>query len=172
MTDLFGGRPRAAPGWQKRRGKAAVDNGKIFENTFKAMVSLSGVTVTQMPSGCRRVGKTIIPVKTACDWILSWNGSFALIDTKTINDSVFPHSLITPHQAYELSLHESQGVKAGYVVELRKTGSVVFIPSSLLIKRMRQGPGSIGPNDDGVITLGTSQKFDVRILVNAKDKER
>ncbi len=117
-----------------------------------------------MPDGCRRLGKRIVPVATAFDWILSLNGRAALIDTKSHDDFTFRHSKITPHQALELRLHERQGIVAGYVIHLRKANAVVYASAGLLCARIGKN-GSIALGDPGVVLLGGYQDFNPAILL-------
>lgn len=167
MNDLFGPPKPNEPGWRNRQGKEAFDNGAEFESRFETMAALYGFAVTRMPSGCRQVGKRLVRVKTVLDWIISKSGQTILIDTKTTTAARFPHAKIESHQALGLSLHEHRDVRSGYVVELRKISRVIFIPASLLMTKLRAGPGSIGIGDPGVIDLGTSTNFDLRSLLRS-----
>lgn len=121
--------------------------GAIFESVFESQSISEGIATTRFPLGCKRIGKTkLIQIKTPWDWILSKNKRTALIDTKTTSGKVFRHSMIEPHQLGPLYDHEYHGALAGYVVEYRGSGIVVFHSASNLLNR-KSGPGSIHPEE-------------------------
>lgn len=152
--------------WRARGGKAATDNGTIFENRFEAVAMYAGFAVTRMPNGCRQAGKKLIRIKTACDWILTREGRTLLVDTKTTKERRFSHSMIDQSQVFKMLPHETRGGRAGYVVELRGSNTVIFVPASVLAERLRSGSGSIGPFDQGIMVLGSPDKFDPKILIH------
>lgn len=148
--------------WAKiRAGAVAKANGDAFESIFLRMCRLNGVAVTQIPSGCRRVGgNRLIPVKTPWDWVCSYNSQTALIDTKSTQEANFPCSMISEHQVRELLQHELRGAIAGYVIWLRKSDRVFFIKASALSK-LQQERGSFCDDHPGATFLGNIA-FDLR----------
>ncbi len=140
-------------------GKKAKRKGKEFEDLFEWAARSVGIATTRMPDGCKQVGVNrngtpmLQRVKTPMDWVLSYHSKTALIDTKSIDASTFPNSKIEEHQARELLTHEQQGHKAGYVVWLRESSSVIFIPASLLV-RLINVRGSTKEGELAVLSLG------------------
>jgi hypothetical protein len=144
----------------RRARTLAQANGAMFESVFLKMCRLSGVAAQQFPTGCKTIKGRLIRVKTPWDWILSYRGRSAFLDTKCSLDSVFPSSLITPHQIEALMPHERQGIPSGYVIWLRKFDRVFFIKASALEKLMFTG-GSFDDTHPEATLLGGIQ-FDVR----------
>lgn len=108
--------------------------GRSFETIFERLVQSQRIAITRIPDGCRRVGKvSLIQMPTPWDWVLSYNGKTALIDTKTTLGT-FPHSKITDHQIKAMIEHVVHGAKAGYVIWFRQTDHIVFIAASLLLQ--------------------------------------
>lgn len=134
--------------------------GNMFEDMFQQNCRSNGVAITRIPDGCRQAGKHIIRVKTPWDWVLTYKHKTALIDTKTVNSDVFNCSLITEHQVRELHQHERLGAVAGYVIWLRESNRVFFIPAGALANEMKR-VGSFSDAHPQAIYLGT-QMFDVR----------
>jgi len=149
---------------RRRSGILAKQNGSSFENMFKTRCTYLKVACTRIPDSCRRVGsgpRDLQQVKSPFDFIISFQGRAAIIDTKTTAEASFKRVLITEHQVEELVQHEKQGVSSGYVVHLRKVSRVVFISAATLIKATKN-PESLTLDDDGVIDLGSLFDFDVR----------
>lgn len=134
--------------------------GSLFETIFLKTCRSQGVAITRIPDGCRQVGKRIIRVKTPWDWVVSYQNRTALIDTKTVNADVFIHSAITEHQVNELFNHERSGALAGYVIWLRLTNRVFFMPAYALMQALQAG-GSFSESHVHATYLGTNH-FDIR----------
>ena len=73
----------------------------------------------------------------------------------------FSHSLIDLHQVNELLAHEEKGCIAGYVIQLRQTGVVLFVKASVLLKRHFMGEGSISAEDSDVQIIGSMLHLDL-----------
>lgn len=141
--------------------------GSLFESVFlKACRSVDGVAVTRIPDGCRQVGKQVIRVPTPWDWVLTFQGRSALIDTKTVQGDAFPVSAISHHQAAELVNHADRGAISGYVVWMRKQGDVIFLPAQTLMQAVvKNERGSFSKAHVAAISLGTLKtylSFDIR----------
>lgn len=107
--------------------------GAAFENSFEAVARAQRIVVTRMPDGCRVVGKNrLLRVKTPCDWIVTYNGRTALLDTKTCEEGLFPHSRLEEHQLSEMLKHEEAGGIGGYVIFFRAPNVTKFFPCSVL----------------------------------------
>lgn len=137
------------PQGRHRQGRLAQGMGSYFEQVFFLTCNRKiGMAVTRMPDGCKTVGKNkLIRVKTPWDYIVSYSGHIALLDTKTTQGNSFPHSKIEPHQVDEMFEHamavESYPhgrtcVRAGYVIWFRGEGKVFFIPSVYLSSLVRK----------------------------------
>lgn len=155
----------------KRRiaGQKAQSNGALFEKMFETHCHRVGVVATRMPDGCKQVGPKIIRVKTPWDWIVSLNGKTALIDTKTCLDAGFRHSSIQDHQVSEMLAHEMTGVLAGYVIWLRKSDMVIFLPATELCELMRF-KGSVTEKHPRAIILGDARAMDPKKLFTEKPR--
>lgn len=148
------------------RGRRAQASGASFENIFSASCAAQAIAVSQIPNGCRTAGKRLIRVKTPFDWVISKNGKCALIDTKTINAAAFPHALIEPHQALSMLRHDLEGIRAGYLVWLRKTNTLIFISARVLCDSM-QSRGSIGPDNPKVISIGSMESMSIQTIFDS-----
>lgn len=149
-------------------GLLAKLEGKNFESLFQSTCDRFNVVCTRMPDGCKQIGPNkIIRVRTPWDFILTFGGRTALIDTKSDQGSTFPFSAIEPHQVQEMVRHESEGTVAGYVIHLRQINAHIFVPAHRLIHLMRTGKrGSISlthPDavdlSDGIIQLQPRKIF-------------
>lgn len=145
-------------------GKKAKKVGKDFESLFETICAGVGVACTRVPDGCKQVGvdrlfrPRLIRVKSPFDWIISHKGRTALLDTKTVNDKNFGFSGIDPDQVRELLKHEQASSIGGYVIWLRESQKVVFIPASILADKIGQR-GSFKDTDPGVVVLGDLALF-------------
>lgn len=147
-------------------GLKAKRQGDAFEEIFQRACKAKRVPVTRFPNGCKRVGpRQLIQVQTPFDWILTYKGVTALIDTKSVSGAFFPNSGIVGHQVSEMLSHASQGALGGYVVCLRLVNHCIFIPATRLAAAYGTR-GSIGHMDASVKMLGpcgnidTTQIFD------------
>lgn len=136
---------------------------KSFGDTFEQLFFLicnrtSGLAITRFPDGCRVVGQNkLVRVKTPWDWVLSYNGRTALIDTKTTEGNSFPNSKIESHQIEEMVSHSVAGTNStGYVIWFRKPDGVYFA-SSTLLNNLLNVRGSVKP--DMLQFLGKSSTF-------------
>lgn len=143
-------------------GRTSKAFGNLFEHVFFRTCRSHGVAVTRIPDGCRQVGNKLIRVKTPCDWVLTYKNRTALIDTKTAQGDVFNVSKITEHQVNELYSHEKLGAIAGYVIWLRETNRVFFIPAVALLSSL-SSKGSISDAHPFATYLG-DEKFDIKLI--------
>jgi penicillin-binding protein-related factor A (putative recombinase) len=134
---------------------SSVEIGKSFEDQFFRLALNKRMAVTRIPDGCKRGGKLLFPVKTPWDFVLSFGGKTALIDTKTSKDETFAHSKITIHQVTEMGFHVAQMCVAGYVIWFRHTDQVIFISAPVLLK-CSQIRGSFSAKHPGCKILGNS----------------
>src|SRR3954467_8667995 len=109
--------------------------GDSFEQLFFLVCNRTrGLAITRFPDGCKVVGNNKLGrVKTPWDWVVSYNGKTALIDTKTTASNSFPHSKIEHHQVKEMSSQSLAGMAAaGYVIWFRQSDGVYFASSLFL----------------------------------------
>lgn len=136
--------------------------GAFFEEAYGRQSRLAGIATTVFPDGCEVLpGGRLRRVRTPFDWVQSLNGKSAYIDTKTCGN-YFNHSEITHHQVSELLWHEQHGVKAGYVIWLRKCDQVAFFHAGMLVNLLGK-PGSIKDHTGGIL-LGGFDDFNPRKL--------
>lgn len=139
------------------RGRTAKAAGTAFEELFERVARLQRIGISRIHDGCRRVGPRptdLIRMKQPFDWVLSYRGLSALIDTKSVAGKALPCSAIDPNQRRELARHASHGGIAGYVVWTRDTKDFYFIPASVLEEKAKLKRGSISASDTGVVRLG------------------
>lgn len=148
-------------------GARAKHNGEIFEQFFERRAYTQGFSITRMPDGCRQVGaRKLLRVPTPFDWILSYYGKTALLDTKTIATDAFPNSLIKIHQVEEMMKHHANGLITGYVVHTRKNNAVFYVPTPLLLSVINTR-GSISSSHPNCTALGTLQNLDLKTLFSS-----
>lgn len=141
------------------QGAKAKRAGDQFEALFFSAARLSGIAITRINDGCRTLGRNrLIRVKQPWDWVLTFQGMTALIDTKTTNAAAFPCSKIDGNQLRELTRHAAQGAIAGYVVWTRATHELFFVPAGLLTMKALLPRGSIQAKEPGVISLGHAMR--------------
>ena len=114
------------------RGAKAKASGKLFEEILSHHCRSNKIKFEQLPSGCRWIGKTAIPVKTPFDFIMAKNGKVVLFDAKSLDSSTFSRSACKPHQIESLYGFELSGLTAGFIVWLREIDEIVFFRASLL----------------------------------------
>lgn len=102
-------------------------------------------------------------VKSPWDFVASFNGRTALLDTKTTGANSFPHSQIDENQVNAMLPHERLGAIAGYVIHTRENGQVFFIRASAL-NQCRRIRGGIEPTHPDAIRLGAIHDFSPRLL--------
>jgi penicillin-binding protein-related factor A (putative recombinase) len=139
--------------------------GDLFEQMFFNYCSrIPRLAITRFPNGCRTVGKNkVIRVKTPWDWVITYGGVTALIDTKTTDGENFPFSKIENHQVEEMIMHEHCGAKSGYIIWFRKSDDIVFVSSNMLITMMTKR-GSIATSNGSIRYLGKSGNFDLTMI--------
>lgn len=141
-------------GSRQQIGLAAQQLGASWENLFMSVASRQRIACTRIPDGCRQVGQSrVLRVKTPFDWILTYNGRTALLDTKATASPSFPHSAIESSQMRHLLLQESHGALAGYLIWFRKLDQVVFVKASELERRSKER-GSITPGQLNTLNVG------------------
>jgi penicillin-binding protein-related factor A (putative recombinase) len=145
-------------------GIRANQSGAAFEDIFSRICRMQGISVTRIPNGCRRVGpgpRDIVQIKSPFDWILTYMGRTAVIDTKTVNARAFNSGLIKNHQVKELYAHESAGAKGGYVIWLRESNKVFYLGAKVLTRFQITG-GMFNEQHPEAVYLGDTFNFDVR----------
>lgn len=138
--------------------------GDDFEKLFSDTCRFTrGFAITRFPSACKVVrGGELVQIKAPWDWVVSYKGKTALIDTKTTEGDTFPHSKITSHQVEELYAHSIAGATAtGYVIWFRKSDGVYFA-SSLILNNLLNVRGSL--KTDMLQFLGKSGAFKPQIM--------
>lgn len=152
------------PHYKRLQGQKAHAFGALFESMFQNSCKRLGVAITRIPDGCKTLSaRKIVRVKTPFDWICSFEGKTALLDTKTTLGESFAHSSISDHQIHELVHHQIAGAVAGYVIWLRKIDSIIFVPAEKL-RTLSRDRGSIHVGQEKVTLIGTSKTFDPRFL--------
>lgn len=152
-------------------GHKAKKNGDVFENIFKSMCVRHNISVTRIPNGCEVVcgfdprigGPRVKLVKSPWDFVLSYNGRVALLDTKTCSNN-FGNSAIDHNQVDAMIEHRPHAI-GGYVIWQRDVDVVYFIEAECL--RSRKGTrGSINYATDVSRHnwLGGINGFDLRRL--------
>jgi len=141
-----------------RGGAIARAAGNSFEDFFDAKCNGAGIAVTRMPDGCRQVGpKRLIRVKSDFDWVLSFHGKAALIDTKTFGShNTLRPSDLTPHQVDALYRHWQHDTISGYIVWFRKVDYIGFAWAKLLRDIVETGQSI--PHT-GLMPLGSFRDF-------------
>lgn len=152
------------PSFTKRlAGKRAQQNGAQFEALFQAACARQAIIATRIPDGCKQTSRGVIRIQTPFDWVLSYQGRAALIDTKTMQDKSFANSKINPAQALALVRHDVEGTKAGYVVWLRETDEFIYIPAKILCQAMMER-GSTSSKTPGVKLLGINPLVELKAI--------
>ncbi len=139
--------------------------GNLFEELFyKTCSSVPQLAITRFPDGCKVVGgNKMIRVQTPCDWLITYGGTTALIDTKTTETDSFPYSKISEHQVNEMVRHSDLGATSGYVIWFRKSDEIFFL-SSLYLSRLMKKRGSIKGIECNSNYLGKSTHFNPKII--------
>lgn len=123
------------------------------------------IQITRIPDGCRQSFRKLIRVKSPFDWLLSWNGMVAAIDTKTVQEKSLPKSCITEHQVVELLKHRF-AARAGYVIWFRQEDVVNFIPASVLTELL-YSKGGVKPTHGYPLGGIRDGKLDLRKIFEA-----
>lgn len=141
------------------RGLKAKRQGQSFENIFEVACRNHGLAVTRIPDSCRRVGANkLIQTKSPFDFVISYAGRSAMIDTKSCDGKAFPYSKIDPRQVLNLVDHEKEGTLSGYVVWLREIDAVVFIQAGFLEEAVGKR-GSFPTDSPFIKHLGPATSF-------------
>lgn len=139
-------------------------NGKIFEELFKACAKRQGLLCIQNHLTARMVYKGRLQVVPGeLDFkICSQDGRVAYLDCKSFGKSYFTFSdLSRPHQVERAVLYNDFKVPAGFVVWFRPTNQVVFF-SGKLIQNSGRGARFLPVNGQ---LLGRFEDFDLRQIV-------
>ena len=158
----------AIPSLNKRLlGLRSKRMGESWENLFFSTAISQRIAITRVPDGCKQLGpKRIIRVKTPFDWIVTYKGRTALIDTKSTDAETFPNSQIDESQMKHLLSQEIGGAIAGYIIWFRTLNQVVFVPASSLYQRSKVR-GSIDPAHVDVRLLGSALNLNLVALFDA-----
>jgi penicillin-binding protein-related factor A (putative recombinase) len=130
-------------------GKKKYHNGKLYEQIFYTTCLSKRMACTRIPDGCevKGMGK-LVRVKSPFDWVVSFEGQTALIDTKSLSSGNLTPSKINDNQVAELLKHQAQGVCAGYVVFFTHKNSCVFYRADRLaaiLRREKVSGQDLGP---------------------------
>lgn len=162
----MGGDVASIVDFKRLQGQRAKAFGALFENMFQNTCRRTGIAVTRVPDGCRSLGShKLIRVKTPFDWICTYMGKTALLDTKTCLGHAFSHSQIAEHQIHELVHHEINGATAGYVIWLRKNDDVIFVEAKEL-EQLAKKRGAISVGDPYARLIGKGRDFNPRAILN------
>lgn len=137
--------------------------GNAFEDILIRHSNSIGAKITQLPSGCKWIGKRAVSVKTEFDFVFAYQGDVVIFDAKTLKTGGFAYSAITPHQLNALYEYECQGIRAGYLIWFRSNDQVTFVKASAL--RALKPRCSLSSNDG--LLLGSIRDFDLRTIINA-----
>ena len=149
----------------QRRGHKSQAFGALFEEIFLRTCRTLRLTVTRFPDGCRQVHGKLIRIRTPWDWILTYLGKSAFLDTKTLDGITFTRSHIVDHQVEEMVKHQLSGSIAGYVIWLRASNVVFFMDAVTLIEiRDSKTVSSFNQTHPKAMYLGTSEGFNLRSL--------
>jgi penicillin-binding protein-related factor A (putative recombinase) len=141
-----------------RGGNRPRAEGKGFEGIFETVCQLQGLKVIKVPEAGRWIGRGAFkPIPGMCDFIIIDNGRVAFVDTKSIDQEVFPASLISPNQLEHLT-SVGDVCPAGYVVCFRPIQRVVYFPWNVLLATPART--SLSPADG--IDLGQLSFFSVK----------
>lgn len=139
-------------------GAKAVRNGRAFEDLFESMCRIHFVNFTAIPDGCRVVGRgRLLRVPTPFDYVASYHGMVALLDTKTVQGKRFVPSDIKKHQLSAMLDHPK--VLSGYLILFREVNYVGWLPSGRMREMIRDGKGVAA---EELACLGSTLAFDPR----------
>lgn len=143
------------------QGAKAQRAGRGFEEAFARRCSYCALLAyNRVPDGCRTLGaRKLIRVKTPYDWVLTFEGQTALLDTKTFDIARLLPSKIESHQMKAMLEHELMGATAGYVIYFRPVEEVRFAPASVLKTIFETGKGC---EFTSLLPLGKYPAFDPR----------
>lgn len=142
-------------GWKAKR------NGDEFEEYFRSLCRVRGITCVRVPNGCRVIGLgQFVQVKTPFDFILGKENKIVFCDLKSKEDDRIVFSAIKPHQVESLSQLGKHAHNAGYICYFKQVRKVVFISHDKLSK-LRQGESLLW--SDGV-DLGSIQDMNLDLL--------
>lgn len=147
-------------------GLEAKRNGEEFENLIKYNAKKSGVTITQIPSGCRWVnGVRAVAVPTDFDFIAWKDGRAMAFDAKSTNGNTFTKSMVKQHQAVKLyEIEQNSNSTAGYLVWFKAHNVIVFFTATQLYNLK---PRTSLKVTDG-LRVGAAPTFDIGSLLYAK----
>lgn len=146
-------------------GRRAQHTGNAFEQMFETACYRQSIQFTRVPDSCKQLATRIIRIKSPFDYIITYQGVTAVIDTKTKDADTFPNSMIDEDQVNNLAKHDQRPTRSGYVVYLRKAERIIFIPVKLLANLIGVR-GSVDQCSDGVLDLGNLQGYDLRKIFN------
>lgn len=136
-------------------GVEARRQGKVFEQRLELYARAQKVEVVRLPDGCKQVGpKGIVRVKSPFDFILGFNGSTAMIDTKSTGESTLTLKEMPAHQVNAM-LKLAKHSRAGFLVWFRRYDTVNFFDINTMIRlgKMRFDSGQ---------PIGPGTKFDLK----------
>lgn len=145
-------------------GYIGKKRGELFETQFMTSSHRYNAACTRIPDGCKQVSKTkLIRVRTPFDWIVSYRGKTAVIDTKSFDHAVLRRSDVVDHQLTHLLDHARESVTAGFVVHHRPTSKVIFYPAKWVLEFLRDQTIS---QCNGMI-IGSIEDFNPTLIFNA-----
>jgi len=144
-------------------GISPKKSGNQFEELFYRAAIRSNIGIVRIADGCKRIGTfkrfRLIPVKQAADWIVSFNGKTAVLDTKTLGTGkTFPYASINQDQVHAIRSLVLHGTIGGYVCFLRQIDRLVFFDTD---KLMSCHPGTSLAIADGK-DLGSLENPDLK----------
>lgn len=143
-------------------GKRAKAHGSDFEEILRFSAEVEGYEIIRIPDGCRQLGPhRLMRVQSPFDFVfVKSQYEIVFVDAKSTDNNTFTYSAITQHQLQILSLLESKGVKAGYIIYFRTPNLVVWFSASKL-NSINKGQ-SLKPQDG--VQLGSRHSITLGFL--------
>lgn len=115
-------------------GQEAQRNGDLFENLIMFFAKRSGYEFIKIPSGCKNLGKKLIPVKSPFDFILVSKSQTIFCDAKSTKEENFSYSMIDQDQVRNLALLDNGLNKCGYLINFNGLIGFVYVDALKLVK--------------------------------------
>lgn len=142
-------------------GMRANINGDEFENLFESFCRKYNIACEHLPpSGAQFVKPGIYkPLKICFDFICSYQGQAAFLDTKSLNASTFPKSLVKGHQVLAMQKFSELGHPCGYVIELKELQKIYFFSIETILDLKQRDSLK---ESNSTVCLGTRWNMDPR----------